>query len=191
MDRIETYGALAALFEYPGEDYPARLAQCEQSVRSAESDAAALLGQFAEATAGLTTEALQELFTQSFDLNPACVLDLGWHLFGEQYERGEFLVKMRGLLRRAGVQESQELPDHLTHVLRLLGRMEPEEVEEFAAACVFPALDKARAGLGDAGNPFALLLDATIRWLECQYPRCEEAAVPAPRLPVWNGRSFQ
>lgn len=191
MDRRRTCDALAALFEYPGEDYPARLTHGVQAVRSAGSDAAALLGQFAEGTAGLTTEALQELFTQSFDLNPACVLDLGWHLFGEQYERGEFLVKMRGLLRRAGVPESQELPDHLTHVLRLLGRMEPEEAEDFAAACVFPALDKARAGFGEAGNPFALLLDATVRWLECQYPRCEEAAVAAPRLPVWNGRSFQ
>jgi nitrate reductase delta subunit len=190
MDRHEAHDALAALFEYPGEDYRVRLAHCMRVLQSSRG-ASSLLERFREAIAGLCTESLQEQFTQSFDLNPVCALDLGWHLFGEQYERGEFLVKMRGLLRRARLPEDVELPDHITHVLRLLGRMEPDEAEEFAAACVFPALDKARAGFRDTENPFALLLDATLRWLESEYARSAEAAVAAPRLPVWNGRSFQ
>jgi nitrate reductase delta subunit len=191
MDRMEAADALAAMFEYPGEDYRARLARCRRTLADADAGLAELLDRFEKAIAGLSTEAQQELFTQSFDLSPACVLDLGWHLFGEQYERGEFLVKLRGLLRDAGLRESAELPDHLTHVLRLLGRMEPEGAEEFAAACVFPALKKARGGFGETPNAFALLLDAALRWLESQYPRTEETAAAAPGLPVWNGRSFQ
>lgn len=184
MSRIEACDALAAMFEYPAADYRARLARCREVPGAEECAAAELLDKFEVEIAGLSTESLQELFTQSFDLNPACVLDLGWHLFGEQYERGEFLVKMRGLLRGAGLAESAELPDHLTHVLRLLGRMEPEAAEEFAAACVFPALDKARSGFGESANAFVLLLDATLRWLESQFPRPEEAAAAAPGLPV-------
>src|SRR6266568_3182701 len=58
--------------------------------------------------------ARQELYVQTFEFNPACTLELGWHLFGENYERGEFLVRMREQLRRHGIAESNELPDHLT-----------------------------------------------------------------------------
>jgi len=191
MDQRQNCEALAALFEYPGEDYPALVAHCSRSLQAVEPASTGLLDRFAKAIAGLPTESLQDSFTQSFDLNPACVLDLGWHLFGEQYERGEFLVKMRGLLRREGIYESRELPDHLTHVLRLLGRMEPEEAEEFVSACVFPALDKACAGFADKENPFTLLLGATLLWLERQYPRPAEAGVAVSPLPVWNGRRFQ
>jgi len=31
----------------------------------------------------------------TFDINPACALEVGWHLFGEDYMRGQFLVRMR------------------------------------------------------------------------------------------------
>ena len=75
----------------------------------------------------------QELYVQTFEFNPACTLELGWHLFGENYERGEFLVRMRDLLRRHGIAESTELPDHLTHVLALVGRLDHEEAAELAA----------------------------------------------------------
>ena len=95
---------------------------------------------------------LQELYAATFDLDPHCSLEVGWHLFGENYERGEFLVKMRVELRRLGVGESTELPDHLTHALAALGRMEPQEAAEFATACLFPALDKMCAATAGASR---------------------------------------
>jgi nitrate reductase assembly molybdenum cofactor insertion protein NarJ len=66
---------------------------------------------------------VEEAFTQTFDVNPACALDIGWHLFGEEYARGMFLVRMREELRKHGLVETTELPDHITHVLAIIGNV--------------------------------------------------------------------
>jgi nitrate reductase molybdenum cofactor assembly chaperone len=138
--------------EYPDQSYAAKLERA-----AAERSAAA---PFAAAARGLSTEELQELYVRTFELNPPTCLEVGWHLFGENYERGEFLVKMRQEMRRLGVPETTELPDHLTRVLPVMARMEPEEGALFSAEFLGRALEKMRAGLGDKENPYALLLDA-------------------------------
>lgn len=164
------YDLLARLFEYPDESYVER---CRQ----------AGLEEFAAQMAKLSTPQIQEQFIATFDWNPATALDLGWHLFGEQYARGEFLVKTRDLLRRYGIQESTELPDHLTHILPLLARMDPAEGEPFAREFVAPAIAKLVAALDQKRTPFALLMRAVRQALPVQ------AEVPPARieLPVLQG----
>jgi nitrate reductase delta subunit len=179
MQGAAIYDSLAGLLQYPGEDYGQRAARCTQALAQVQPDAAPLLGEFCRRIEGLSTERLQELFTQTFDLDPTCSLEVGWHLFGEQYERGEFLVRMRQELRRHGLAESTELPDHLTHALAVLGRMELDEADTFAAACVFPALDKMRAGWEGKDNPFENVLEAIAHWLEGRHVR-----PPAENLPA-------
>ncbi|MFB3819175.1 MAG: nitrate reductase molybdenum cofactor assembly chaperone [Candidatus Methylomirabilales bacterium] len=156
----------AAVFRYPDERYLEALRACRRSVCLAAPEAAAPLGRFADAMAALSPEAQQEQFTATFDLNPACALEVGWHLFGENYERGAFLVKMRRLLTRFGVPDGGELPDHLGAVLTLLGRMPADEAAEFAGACVLPALAKMRTHLAGKSNPFESLLDAIVLLVE-------------------------
>jgi hypothetical protein len=65
-------------------------------------------------------------------------------------------------MRELGLEESGELPDHLTHVLRLLGRAEDATARELAASCVLPALEKMRRGLpsGHADKPHGCVLEA-------------------------------
>jgi len=111
--------------------------------------------------------AMQELYIQTFEFNPACTLEIGWHLFGENYERGEFLVRMRGLLRQHGIAETTELPDHLTHVLQLIGRMEPGEAVRLVGEAVLPALEKIR--LPD-DNPYREVLDTVREKLTADFP---------------------
>lgn len=135
---------LASLFEYPDENYMAALRACGLSA----------------GFEGLSLEKLQEAFIQAFDLNPDAALDIGWHLYGENYERGEFLLKMRSELRRFGLAESRELPDHMTHVLRVLFRMDEDERSRFAESYLQPALSKIAAALEKAGSPFVNLLRA-------------------------------
>ena len=148
------YDALAELLKYPA----ARAPGVDASF--APGEAGSLVDSFLRDTASLTLEQLQELYVRTFDLNPVCSLEIGWHLFGENYERGEFLVKMRQEMRRYGVPESTELPDHLTHVLPVAGRMAPEEANEFIVAFVLPALEKMRAGLAGKNNPYEKVLAA-------------------------------
>jgi nitrate reductase assembly molybdenum cofactor insertion protein NarJ len=116
----------------------------------------------------------QELYVQTFEFNPACTLEIGWHLFGENYERGEFLVGMRQQLRRYGVDESTELPDHLTHLLTLIPRMDRSEATELVGQYVLPALGKIREALKD--NPYSALIAAVEKALDADFP-------DAPRRP--------
>ncbi|MFN7998461.1 MAG: molecular chaperone TorD family protein [Bryobacteraceae bacterium] len=119
--------------------------------------------------------AMQELYVQTFEFNPACTLEIGWHLFGENYERGEFLVRMREQLRRHGIVESSELPDHLCHILPLLDRLDSQEAAELVGQYVLPALGKIKDSLN--GNAYHDLIVALAARLDADYP-------DAPRRPV-------
>ena len=119
--------------------------------------------------------AAQELYVQTFEFNPACTLEIGWHLFGENYERGEFLVRMREQLRRYGIPESTELPDHLTHLLALIERLEHHEAEELAGQALIPALAKIQKAL--EGKHYNDLIAAIGAKLEADFP-------DAPRRPA-------
>jgi nitrate reductase delta subunit len=144
---------LAPLFAYPDEGYAARAAE-----------SARLLGlepmrAFADAVTAVPAAALQEQFVETFDLDPDCAPDLGWHLFGERYERGEWLARLRADLRRLGLQTSAELPDHLTNVLMILARDEPARADALARL-VTPAFDKLQTALERRESPFRHVLTA-------------------------------
>jgi nitrate reductase assembly molybdenum cofactor insertion protein NarJ len=117
----------------------------------------------------------QESYVQTFEFNPACTLEIGWHLFGENYERGEFLVRMREQLRRYGIPESTELPDHLTHLLVLIDGLEHGEAAELAGQFLLPALTKILDAIKD--NPYRSLIAAIQAKLETDFP-------DAPRCPA-------
>lgn len=178
------FGTLAGLLRYPDESWPQRLETCASSLRSEAPELVPLFEEFQGRVAGLSAEEMQEQFTRTFDLNPVCTLEVGWHLFGEQYERGEFLVKMRGLMRHFELAEDTELPDHLTHVLEVLGEMDAESAQEFAAACVFPALDKMCASFREEGSAYESAIRLVVRSVEGRYERGEAPALQPPELHV-------
>jgi nitrate reductase delta subunit len=136
------YEDLAALFRYPDDLYP-------------ELCRRAGLPGMADAMQARCTAEIQEMFIAAFDWNPSMALDLGWHLYGEQYARGEFLVTMRGELRRYGILESAELPDHLTHVLELMSRMDAVAGENFARHYAAPAVAKLLVAAESCKSPFS------------------------------------
>lgn len=112
-----------------------------------------------EGFGSLSATEIEELYTRTFDINPVCSLEVGWHLYGEDYNRGTFLVAMRGLMRSLGVEEGSELPDHLGSVLRVLGRMEPGQATPFAREYVLPAIGRMLEGFGEAPNPYRAVLE--------------------------------
>lgn len=144
------YEQLAALFEYPGPDYPARVRLAREFLGDRYPAAVAALSAFARAlpseTDSFSTEALyemQEIFTRSFDVQSITTLGVGYVMFGDDYKRGEVLVNLNREHRTAGVDCGTELPDHLPLVLRLLARwQDPEIVAEFVEEILYPALEK-------------------------------------------------
>jgi nitrate reductase molybdenum cofactor assembly chaperone NarJ/NarW len=182
MTVAEKFDALAALLVYPGADYAARVDHCREALRG-DAESLQLLENSAATVTPLPLEARQELFIQTFDLSPVCTLEVGWHLYGENYDRGAFLVRMRQQMREHGVAESDELPDHLTHVLQVLGRMEPGAQCEFAERFVLPALAKMMAGFKSKGNPFEHVMNVIGRSVHALCPNVP-LTVAEPTLPI-------
>jgi len=156
----------AGLFRYPGGVGHERLVNDLHELRGALPE----LGDDLEPLANWATErepsALEELFTRTFDSNAERALEVGWHLHGENYARGVFLVRMRGLLREAGVTETTELPDHLSHLLLVMARSEPDVAGALARGVVTPALAKIAAGFDNQENPYFCALRGLERFLK-------------------------
>ncbi len=167
---------LGRLYRYPGDDYHATLDRC-QDLACEVPKAAALLSALSERLAPRSVEALQELYIQTFELNPKCCLETGWQIFGERYERGEFLVYLRGLLREYHVPESTELPDHLTHVLELLARMGGDAAATLYTDFIGVAVNKMLSAIEGKDNPYELLVRATQLVMERQYSAQAEEAI--------------
>ncbi len=166
MERSGLYTSFARLLEYPTEDFAGRLSSCI-AVMGGElrGDAATLreseekFRRFNQTMSLLNVEEAQELYTRTFDISPVTSLEVGWHLYGEAYERGAFLVKMRKLLRSAGIQESTELPDHLAYLLCAIERLDRESAGRFVQTYLAPAVEKMIAGFEDESNPYRHLLE--------------------------------
>lgn len=162
---------LAPLFTYPGDEYGTAV----ENAMDCASAAAPALSDFANAIRKLSLSDLQALYTSTFDLQPQCSLDVGWHLFGEDYERGKFLARMRRELQAHNIPESSELPDHLSHTLLLLARMEPARAEDFGAAVVAPALERMLGSI-PAANAFGHLIRAAQQLIRLHFHPASEAA---------------
>lgn len=163
------YDQLATLLCYPNTAYPGAVESCCRALAAAEPEIGVHVERFAAAVRGMRPPALEELFTHTFDINPLSSLEVGWQLFGEQYERGTFLLRMRQEMRRLALPESTELPDHLTHVLAVLGRMEPERADDFATACVLPAVERMCTALSSKENPYEHALGAVKTFLVARH----------------------
>ncbi len=198
------FAAIAELLAYPDGDFRQRLARCRAMLSRGEGKGqspfvrstlqavpanedcpffpervVSHLTDFDTATCGYDLTDLEELYARTFDFTPSCALEIGWHLFGEDYNRGALLVRLREELARHGVQESCELPDHLAHVLPLLDRMKPDEAARFAPACVTPAVKKILAGFEGKQNPYEYVFRGLIAMLDIEFGDGEYDGMPA------------
>lgn len=165
----EIYDFIASVFVYPDDEFENKLDRCEASLDALDAESRRQFGEWADHMRSLSPEGRQEVYARTFDLSPKCTLELGWHLFGEQYDRGTFLVWMRGRLREFSLTETTDLPDHVRHVLPVLGRLSPEAADRFSTACVLPAMETIRDGLEKMDNPYHALAAAVCTWLESRH----------------------
>ena len=175
------HDALAGLFIYPDADMRSRVDAARAALAVEDEGLVCKLDPLVEVVDGSSLDDVEELFTRTFDINPACTLECGWHLYGEDYARGTFLVRMRTMLRELGVEESAELPDHVTHVLPVMGRLPPEVAAAFFADRVLPALVKMLAGFKEEENPYHAALVGVVAALRSHHG--EGAPSPADSVP--------
>ena len=158
--------AYARLLTYPSE-YTAQTAELLYVVLTDELPESALdIARFGSYVEQHSAWELEEAFTGTFDVNPECALEVGWHLFGEEYARGLFLVRMREELRKYGLPESSELPDHIAHVLAVVAAMPQHEASRFVTACVQPAVEKMNSALAEKDTPYRHVISSLAGLME-------------------------
>jgi nitrate reductase delta subunit len=169
---------VAPLLEYPTAETRGQAIALAESMRWYAEIWEDLLEAFALHVQLGTDKELEETYTRAFDMNPACCLDLGWHLFGETYKRGSFMANLRESLRKHGIPEGSNLPDHLPTVLRLLPALEPSDARDLTRDCILPALEKLRPKL-EGAEPYTHLLESLELMLR--------TLAPAPEAPEAGG----
>ena len=124
---------------------------------------------------------IEEAFTGTFDLQSLCHPYVGYQLCGESQQRTMFMIKLRELYQQHGFISGNELPDHLTEVLRFIGSIADQECRlEIIQDGLLPALAKMTQGIESDGHPYMALLKALQNFLtETAAPAIEQR--PADR----------
>lgn len=188
-EKERSLGTLARLLSYPGEHYMQLVEMLYLIVQAPLPEAAKGISEFGQFVEQCNEFELEETYTRTFDVNPSCALEIGWHLFGEDYMRGQFLVRMREELSKYEIAENGELPDHLIHALPLLAAMPEEEAQPFAHACVFPALHKMREALEKSESPYRHVIRCLVLLLESFFGESEPWGDNDEKL-LANGKDF-
>ena len=102
----------------------------------------------------------EELYTQTFDLNPVVAPYVGYQIWGDSYKRGNFMALLNRGMSEHGISPNGELPDHLAPVLKYLGRTSqpPPELMDVLE----PSVERMQEGLRKISpkNPYVNLFEA-------------------------------
>ena len=160
---------LADLLDYPVADWQSRCDECKDSLTAESESFVSQFSLFASETERLSLSDLQELYTRTFDLSPVCALDIGYHLFGENYKRGVFLANLRETEAPFDLGQEHQLPDYLPVLLRLLTKLTDEELRSaLIVDCMIPALEKMLKTLSEGENPYRHLIAAVRATLQSE-----------------------
>jgi nitrate reductase molybdenum cofactor assembly chaperone len=184
------YKILADLLDYPVADWQSRCDECKELLIAESESFVSQFALFASETEKLSLSDLQELYTRTFDLSPVCALDIGYHLFGENYKRGVFLANLRETEAPFDLGQEHQLPDYLPVLLRLLTKLTDEELRSaLIVDCMIPALEKMLKTLGEGENPYRHLIAAVNAKLKSEagaYP----ATIQRAHLPILQAVAF-
>lgn len=167
---MEAYALLGDLLDYPE---PAALRDIDNKINGiacAYSEAGGLLAEFRSAILGLPPGKLEEIYTNSFDMRAESSLYVGHHLFGEDFKRSVLMSRLKNWYKSKGFSAGTEMPDHLSLVLRFLGRNQDDpDTQEFTTECLIPAVTRIIAGLDDSAGPYKPALHALLLILESSH----------------------
>ena len=180
------FTALARVLAYPGPDLAAAADECLAALGQAAPAAAESLQRFRRFVGETAAGRLEEVYTAAFDLQPLCCPYVGYHLFGESYKRGAFMVKLKETYREHGYGAGAELPDHLAVFLGFLALLDDTPLRaELIDECLVPALTRMAASFASGANPYAEVIRALLALLgEAEKGAVGAAAAAAASRPA-------
>jgi nitrate reductase molybdenum cofactor assembly chaperone NarJ/NarW len=172
--------AFSQLLAYPRGDVGGLACQAI-ALAGSWSPCAAAVARFAASVEPMPPTAVEELYTGTFDLEPACTPYLGVQLLGDENPvRGMLLAKLVEVYAAEGFRPREELADHVAEVLGFLAVAGPGPArDDLVADGLLPALDRMIAAFGERPNPYRDLLVAVQALFAAE---AHPVNVPAPGL---------
>lgn len=155
------YRQFSSLLGYPDAQTRPTARACMSLLGETHSQAVPAMAGFSDFIAREEPARVEEIYTATFDLQPACYPYVGYQLCGESQKRAFFLMQLQQLYRQHDFAVGGELPDHLGTMLRFLGSTSDAVCrQELVADGLLPALDKLLPGLDPVAQPYGQLLQA-------------------------------
>jgi nitrate reductase molybdenum cofactor assembly chaperone NarJ/NarW len=173
MMRIDKniYNVLADILEYPTPEIAGEADACAIALASVDGKAQGHFETFSKFCMTVPVSRIEELYTDTFDLQALCCPYVGFHLFGEDRGRSMFMVRLKEHYRAENHQMNGELPDHISVMLRFLSHAEPNnETMDLISYCLIPAM-KNMVSLLKGANPYREVLEAALMLLETEKGR--------------------
>lgn len=174
MKDLKHYTALAEIFRYPGPYRENCVGEWRKIIWNIVPEMAGKLEIFISHIHEKPLTAQQEYFIGTFDVQALCFLDIGYVLYGEDYNRGVFLVNMKKEQEKAGNDCGYELPDHLPNMLSLLPKLKDQNLaEELVCSMMVPALENMIEAFGSNENAYKGMLEILLGIMGSDFPESE------------------
>jgi len=166
------FDLLADVLEYPGPEIAVQAEVCLSALGIVGGQARGHFNGFREFCLKNQLCRLEELYTETFDLQAICCPYVGFHLFGDDRARGMFMVKLKEHYLKEDYPVNGELPDHISIMLRYLSiAVRSDETRDLISYCLIPAAKKMIPLFKDSRNPYQGVLKATLKALETERDR--------------------
>ncbi len=140
--RRRTFELMADILEYPQPGLVEAICECAALLAIDNLAAAACMHEFGAFVRETPRGRLEEIYTSTFDLDAAWYPYVGYHLFGESYQRSVFMLGLNERYRAHDFTVAGELPDHLAVLLRFLAVCDDAVLSgEIVHEALLPALE--------------------------------------------------
>ncbi len=161
------FDVLADVLEYPTQTIAGQAEACLLAIDSVSRKAKGHFEKFSTFCLAVPLSRIEELYTDTFDLQAVCCPYVGFHLFGEDRARGMFMAKLKEHYHAGDCPPNGELPDHISIMLRSLSdRQRRNETMDLISYCLIPAVKKMVSVFKEDNNPYRGVLEATLMLLE-------------------------
>lgn len=166
----QLFQQFSRLFCYPNGETGHTVTHCYELLAQKSPAGAEQLHHFKAFVEDSVPTRLEEMFTATFELQPLCHPYVAWQLCGESQQRTLMLMKLTELYRQHNFPAGNDLPDHLSEILRFIGTSNNAHHHfELVVDAIIPTLDKMIGAIEKEDHPYRSLLVALRSWLGPMY----------------------
>ncbi len=163
--QLQTYHCFSNVLDYPTENLVEQTRTCINLLKNDYPQAAEKMASFLTFAESTPLGTLEQVYTGTFDINPACHIFAGHILFGESFKRGAFMAKLEEEYQKQGFDTKNELADHVPVLFKFLCTLEPNDTlaKELISDCLLPVFQKMNDNFeDDSSNPYVPVLRSAL-----------------------------